>query len=307
MKAPLKPKVVVVGAYNADLTIGSEMPLVSGRSSIGGPMRIFGGGRGANCAVAAARFGCQVSFVGAHGRDGFGGMAQGQLGSESINLQHFFELPRVKTGTTLSLVETMTGKHYMLCAESANDHLTPEMVRSARKPIQQADLVISELEISSDAVWETMQLCQQKQVPFILDISPLDRIDHLPDNQVLLAVSDSIEAALAFTKSSSVSEAIAKFHRCGCQNVVVVDEVREITYSDGQKIEGTAVPIERVLDRCGAIECLETWIGLSLIQQIPLGESCRQAALAMAHSLARMGGHQGMPRRADIPVLSRFV
>ena len=304
MKVPPKPKVVVVGAYNADLTIGCEIPLVSGGNTIGGPMCIFGGGRGANCAVAAARFGCQVSFVGAHGRDGFGGMAQGQLSNESINLEYFFELPRVKTGTTLSLVETMTGKHYMLCAESANDHLTPEMIRSARKEILQADLVISELEISGEAVWETMQLCQQNQVPFVLDISPLERIEHLPDNQVLLAVSDSIEAALAFTKTSSVSEAIGKFHRSGCQNVVVVDDVREITYSDGKRIEGTSVPIERVLDRCGAIECLETWIGLSLIKQIPLRESCRQAALAMAHSLARMGGHQGMPRRADIPVLA---
>jgi ribokinase len=303
-KAPPKPRVVVVGAYNADLTIGCETPLISGRNTIGGPMGIFGGGRGANCAVAAARLGCQVSFVGAHGRDGFGGMAQGQLGSESINLDYFFELPRVKTGTTLSLVETMTGKHYMVCAESANDHLTPAMVRSAEKQILQADLVISELEISSDAVWETMRLCQQNQIPFILDISPLERIDHLPDNQVLLVVSDSIESAMAFTKTSSVSEAIGKLHRSGCQNVVVVDDVREITYSDRQRIEGTSVPIERVLDRCGSIECLETWIGLSLIQQIPLRESCRQAAVAMAHSLARMGGHQGMPRRADIPVLS---
>jgi ribokinase len=304
MKAPPKPRVVVVGAYNADLTIGCETPLISGRSVLGGPMRIFGGGRGANCAVAAAKFGCEVSFVGAHGRDGFGGMAQGQLASESIKHDYFFELPQIKTGTTLSLVETMTGKHYMLCAESANDHFTPEMVRSAGERILHADLVISELEIASEAVWETMELCQQNQVPFILDISPLERIDHLPDNQALLVVSDSIEAAMAFTKTSSVSEAIGKLHRSGCQNVVVVDDVREITYSDRERIEGTSVPIERVLDRCGAIECLETWIGLSLIQQIPLRESCRQAAVAMAYSLARMGGHQGMPRRSDIAVLS---
>src|SRR6202035_821458 len=303
MKTPPKPRVVVVGAYNADLTIGCATPLISGRNVMGGPMRIFGGGRGANCAVAAARLGCQVSFVGARGRDGFGGMAQGQLGSESINLEYFFELPQVKTGTTLSLVENMTGKHYMLCAESANDHLTPGMVQSARERILQADLVISELEISSDAVWETMDLCQQNHVPFILDISPLERIEQLPDNQVLLVVSDSIEAAMAFIKTTSVSDAIGKFHRSGCQNVVVVDDVREITYSDRERIEGTSVPIEQVLDRCGAIECLETWIGLSLIQQIPLRESCRQAAAAMAYSLARMGGHQGMPRRADIAVL----
>src|ERR1700722_18287277 len=150
-----KLRVVVVGAYNADLTVACERALEGGKSLIGGPMQIFGGGRGANCAVAAARAECAVAFVGARGRDGFGGMAQGQLSNESINLEYFFELPRVKTGTTLRVVGTMTGKQYMLCAESANDHLPPEMIRSARKEILQADLVISELEISGEAVWET--------------------------------------------------------------------------------------------------------------------------------------------------------
>ncbi|MBV8273964.1 MAG: hypothetical protein JO170_01725 [Verrucomicrobia bacterium] len=36
---------------------------------------MFGGGRGANCAVAAARAGCQVKFVGGRGKDMFGQMA----------------------------------------------------------------------------------------------------------------------------------------------------------------------------------------------------------------------------------------
>src|ERR1700748_1783130 len=72
-----KPKVVVIGSYNADLTVRCDKPLVPRKSLIGGPMQIFGGGRGANCAVAAARAECAVTFVGARGRDGFGGMAQG--------------------------------------------------------------------------------------------------------------------------------------------------------------------------------------------------------------------------------------
>jgi sugar/nucleoside kinase (ribokinase family) len=74
-----KVKVAVVGSYNADLTVKCDKSLVPGKSLIGGPMQIFGGGRGANCAVAAARAECAVTFVGARGRGGFGGMAQGQL------------------------------------------------------------------------------------------------------------------------------------------------------------------------------------------------------------------------------------
>ena len=215
-----KPRVVVVGAYNADLLVTCETPLVAGRSLLGGPMQIFGGGRGANCAVAAARVECVVTFVGAHGRDGFGGMAKGQLENESINLDYFFELPNVKTGTSLSLVEAITGKHFLVCAESANDRITPKMIRSARELIVSADLVISELEIPSDAVWEAMKLCEQHAIPFALDVSPLNRFDHLPANKVLLVACESIEQAMVITRASTVSDAIGELHRSGCENVI---------------------------------------------------------------------------------------
>ena len=93
-----QPKVVVVGAYNADLRVSCETPLVPGKSITGGPLQIFGGGRGANCAVAAAKAECTVSFIGAYGRDGFGEMAKGQLTGERINLDYFVEVPHANTG-----------------------------------------------------------------------------------------------------------------------------------------------------------------------------------------------------------------
>jgi ribokinase len=302
---PAKPRVVVVGVYNADLLVRCETPLVSGKSVVGGPMQIFGGGRGANCAVAAARAGGAVAFVGAYGRDGFGGMAQRQLASESINLDYFFELPHVKTGTSLSLVEASTGKHFLVCAESANSHVTPKMVQSARELVLSADLVISELEIPSDTVWVLMKLCEQHSIPFVLDISPLNRINRLPENNMLLVVSESIEEAMAITGTKTIPNAIEELHRLGCQNVVLIDNSREVIYSDRQKIETKSVPVESVIDRCGATECLETWIGLSLIRHIPLSEACAEAILAMAYSLSRMGGHLGMPRRSDIRYIQR--
>jgi ribokinase len=295
-----KPRVVVVGGYNADLLIRCETPLVAGKSLVGGPMQIYGGGRGANCAVAAARAGCAVAFVGAYGRDWFGGMALSQLAGESIDLDYFFELPHVKTGTSLSLIEAGAGKHFLICAESANDRVTPKMVHSARGLVLSADLVISELEIPSRTVWAVMKLCEQHSIPFVLDISPLNRINCLPDNNILLVVSESIEEAMAITSTKTVPDAIQELHRLGCQNVVLINNSREVTYSDRQKIETKVVPVESVIDRCGATECLETWIGLSLIRQKSLAEACEEAILAMAYSLSRMGGHHSMPRRSDI-------
>lgn len=301
-----KPRVVVIGAYNADLMITCKTPLLPGKSLLGGPMQIFGGGRGANCAIAAARADCSVTFVGAHGRDGFGGMAQGQLASENINLDYFAELPYVKTGTSLSLVEANSGQHYLVCAESANDQITPGMIQSARDVIASADLVISELEIPPNTVWEVMQLCEQKSIPLVLDISPVNRIDRLPCNQLLLVVSESIEEAMRITRTATVPGAITELHRLGSQNVVLVDGHRAVIYSDRNATSTAQIPIEQVVDRCGGTECLETWLAISLLRQIPLADACREAVLAMAHSLSRLGGHQSMPRRSEIASQSQL-
>jgi ribokinase len=293
-------RVVVVGAYNADLVVTCEGSIEAGKSLRGAPMQIFGGGRGANCAVAAARAGCTIAFVGARGRDGFGGMAQGQLAHESVNLDYFFELPTVNTGTSLSLIEACTGKHFLVCAESANDHLTPQMIHTAKDLITSADLVISELEIPSDTVFTVMKLCEQASIPFVLDISPPNRINQLPDNNIFLGVSESLEEAMRITSCSTISDTITKLHELGCQNVVLIQENRQVFHSDGDRIETVLVPIQQVVDRCGATECLETWMAILLLQGLPLAEACERAVMAMAHTLSRRGGHQSMPRPSDI-------
>jgi ribokinase len=300
MQRSPKPKVVVIGGYNADLVISCETLPVEGESMLGGPLQIFGGGRGANCAVAAARAGAEVVFVGAHGHDAFGAMAQGQLNHEGIDISNFRELPSVSTGASLGMMEESTGRNFLVCAESANNHLTPEVVRLVRNIMHSADLVISELEIPPETAWEAMKICEERDIPFLLDVSPINRIKQIPKNNLLGIVAESLEEAMIITGRSTVSEAIAAFHRTGARNVVLVDHCREITYSDGQSVGTLKVPVKRIIDRCGATECLETWLGLALIRNLSLAEACREASLAMAHSLAHMGGHNGMPYPSEL-------
>jgi len=300
MRKFAQPKVVVVGGYNADLVITCETLPVEGESMVGGPLQIFGGGRGANCAVAAARAGAEVSFIGMHGHDSFGGMAQDQLTHEGIDITEFREIASVSTGVSLSMVEASTGRNFLVCAESANNRLTPEMVRGSRNILHSADLVISELEIPPETAWEAMKICEERDIPFVLDASPINRVKQIPKNNLLAVVAESVEEAMIITGTFRVADAILALHRTGARNVVLVERSREIMYSDGQTIGSLKVPIRRVVDRCGATECLETWIGLALIRNIKLSEACREASLAMAHSLSHMGGHLGMPYRSEI-------
>jgi len=66
-----------------------------GESIQAAEFKLYSGGRGANSAVAAARAGCQVTFVGAHGADLFGRIARDGFGGPGRTaLPHAIRQPR---------------------------------------------------------------------------------------------------------------------------------------------------------------------------------------------------------------------
>ena len=59
----VKPNILVVGSSNTDLVIFCDRLPNPGETVLGGHFQMFGGGKGANQAVAAARAGAQVKFL----------------------------------------------------------------------------------------------------------------------------------------------------------------------------------------------------------------------------------------------------
>jgi ribokinase len=93
----MKPRITVVGSVNMDLVFRTpRMPAV-GETLLGHEFRQIPGGKGANQAVAAARQGADVSFIGAVGDDGFGDFQQ-CLAKEGININHLARVAGVATG-----------------------------------------------------------------------------------------------------------------------------------------------------------------------------------------------------------------
>jgi ribokinase len=89
MRAPELSSVVMVGSSNTDLVLACRHLPRPGETLLGDKFERFHGGKGANQAVAAARAGAQVVFVGARGDDDFGRAAAGALKAEGINTAPF--------------------------------------------------------------------------------------------------------------------------------------------------------------------------------------------------------------------------
>ncbi|MER3405556.1 MAG: ribokinase, partial [Chloroflexota bacterium] len=78
------PRIAVVGSCNMDLVVRAPRLPAPGETVLGGEYYTAHGGKGANQAVAAARLGAEVTFVGRVGADQFGAALRAGLAQAGI-------------------------------------------------------------------------------------------------------------------------------------------------------------------------------------------------------------------------------
>ena len=83
----MQNRISVFGSINMDLVIYSNSSPSEGETIFGNNFETFLGGKGANQAVAAARMGSEVSFVGKVGSDLFGKILKEKLELEDIETE----------------------------------------------------------------------------------------------------------------------------------------------------------------------------------------------------------------------------
>jgi ribokinase len=298
-KTPI-PRSVVVGSYNTDLIVWCDRIPSRGECLLGGESEMFSGGRGANCAVAAARAGCEVVFVGARGPDSFGQTALNLLEKEGIDVSNFVELPLAKTGLCLVFHEREAGVHAALVANSANSQIPASLVRKAETAIRQADLVFTGFEIASQAWLEVVRLCQRWHKQLVLHASPVDASTVLPMGNYYLLVLDDFEA-LALTRQDDLNTAVLELHKCGAQRVIVREKFQAVIFSDGIRRNRQPVPSTKFLHVGGGAECLAAWSAITLAMTSDFAQAVRAGAEAMAFSLSRPGAQDSMPYHSELP------
>src|SRR5260370_14005600 len=123
--------VVVLGSTITDLVERAQRLPLPGESIIGDDFATFLGGKGFNQAVAAARLGASVRFIGCVGTDTFGDAFSYALSNEGIDNSHLTRDPNIGTGTACVMIGTDSGQNAIIGLPRANFALTAEMVEEA--------------------------------------------------------------------------------------------------------------------------------------------------------------------------------
>jgi len=160
----------VAGSINTDLVVRVPAAPEAGETVTGSSFGVFGGGKGANQAVAAARSGAGVAMLGAVGNDDFGARRLVDLRSEGIATETIITLDDYPSGVALITVED-SGQNRIAYVPGATWGVTPEQSLRAMTELRPV-CVLSTLELPHPALDALYQAARKLGVEVICNATP---------------------------------------------------------------------------------------------------------------------------------------
>ncbi|HUR46644.1 MAG TPA: ribokinase [Candidatus Saccharimonadales bacterium] len=167
--------VAVVGGLNTDFLVRGRRLPCPGETVDGEQFMEAAGGKGGNQAVAAARLGAKVGFIGCVGRDAKGASLVQSLRAERINVRHIKKSKRAETGAAIIMVGE-GGEKQIQVAPGANAFLLPGDLRDAEEMLTNSRVVVLQLEVPMRTVVRAAQLARKGGAMVILDPAPPTRL-----------------------------------------------------------------------------------------------------------------------------------
>jgi ribokinase len=301
--------VVVLGGANTDYLIRGRTVPAPGQTVEGLEFQTAAGGKGANQAVAAARLGARVAFIGRVGADDRGGHLIQQLEREGVDGRFVTRDRRHATGAALIMVGA-DGEKSILTAPGANGHLSLASVGPAARAITNARILLVQFEAPKPVLLWAARLAQRHGVRIILDPAPPT---YSPGEELLrlvYLVKPNRHEAHSLTGIDPRDRASARraAHRLLAQGVkaVCVESGQRgnlLVWAGGEQWI-PRVSVRRV-DATGAGDAYAAGFAVALAEGQPLPAAARFANAAAALKTTRLGAQAGLPRRSAVLALLR--
>jgi len=287
------PRITVIGSINMDLVTKTNRVPQRGETVLGESFYTIPGGKGANQAVAAARLGARVEFIGCVGDDAFGHELKENLQNEGIKVDYIETIPHASSG--IASITLSDGENSIVVVPGANYFLTPEIVEKNETVIAESNILLLQLEIPINSVVKAVSLAKKHNVKVILNPAPIQK---LPTGMVELIdyfTPNEHEKELLFSSLEIKTKEKESLQR----KCIVTQGARGVTIFQEKEIQIEGYKMKAV-DTTGAGDTFNGALAYSLSIGKNLEEACRFANAAAAISVTKLGAQSGMPYRKDI-------
>lgn len=296
--------VIVVGSINIDLTVRVDRLPRPGETVTNGVLSRQGGGKGANQACAAARFGATTRLVGAVGADDMGTEALAGLRQMGVDVAGVREVPG-PTGVALIIVDAK-GENQIAVASGANAALDGPTVTAALEAIDPpAGSVVSlGFEIPDGPVLAAARWAEAHGLRLVLDPAPAR-----PMAPGLLAAHPIVtpnetEATQLTGESDPAAAARALAGQTGAPAIVTLGAEGALLFDPAHGVvERVPAPQVESVDATGAGDTLSGVLAACLASGAPVLGALSWAVTAASVSTTGVGARGALPERAEVGIL----
>jgi ribokinase len=294
--------VLVAGTINTDLVARVDKAPDAGETVTGTSFAIFGGGKGANQAIASARSGAPTAMLGALGDDDFGRERRADLEAEGIDTQSVARRESTPSGVALIVVEAATGQNRIAYVPGATRTIAANQAREAVERVRPA-VVLSTLEPPAEALAALFDASKQLGAFVVLNATPeatgarpfLDRIDALIVNET--EAEDLLGYPVSAENGEEAARALSQFGpgtvavTLGAAGVAIVHRGEAATYP--------AARVE-VVDTTGAGDAFCGAFAAELARGSDPFTAAKSGVVAGSLATTVPGAYPGIPRRDAI-------
>jgi len=296
-------KIVVVGSCNTDMVVKADRLPVPGETVLGGDFMMNPGGKGANQAVAVARLGGNVSFISKTGNDLFGKQSVEMFDEERINTDYIFSDLKNPSGVALIMVDNY-GENCIVVASGANGNLTPADIDKARNLIENAEILLMQLEVPIETVEYAAKIASEKGVRVVLNPAPAAFLSNDLLKCLYAIVPNKTEAemlsGIKVTDWQTARQAADVIGNKGVEIVVVTLGSKGALIKDGLTYHEIPVGKIQAVDTtaagdtfCGAL-CVALSEGMQIVNAVEFANK------AAGISVTREGAQCSIPYKAEV-------
>ncbi|HLJ67406.1 MAG TPA: ribokinase [Chloroflexota bacterium] len=292
--------ITVVGSANMDLIARVSRLPEPGETVLGTEFRRVPGGKGANQAVAAARAGSEVRFVGRVGNDMYGTALVENLEDTGVDVRHVQSDDATPTGTALIAVDEL-GQNTIIVLGGANAALSPNDVDAAAPSVTESALLVLQLEIPLATVARAADVAAGAGARIVLNASPPRPLESSLLRQVDVLVVNEVEVGRLSGMGAPVDPETAArllLDRGPKAVVVTLGSDGAVVVTRQTETSIPAVPVE-VIDSTGAGDAFAGNLAHALESGDDLVKATRFACAAASLSVGHMGAQPSMPSRAQ--------
>lgn len=306
---------VVVGSVNQDIfSYVANLPL-PGQTVLATTAATGLGGKGANQAVAAARLGADVEFIGRLGDDLAGQGARALMVADGVGIGQLHDCENMRTGTAHIAVEE-SGENAIIVYSGANALLTADDVTIALEELVEArggqpTLLLAQGELRGEVADRVAMIARERGIRFVLNLAPvvpvaretLSQSDPLIVNEgeALELLAEAPEDGDLIASAAATAETLARSY--GTSVVVTLGASGAVAVANGRSWRQPSPVPRRIVDTTGAGDAFVGALAFSLWSGSSLFDAVRLGTAAGSHAVAIEGTTTSYPDRERLSSL----